>query len=144
MMIILLMMVVRRNLDPTRHTNSDALKAHIITFEVTNTSLIAHFFGSLAHITISDCCWKWNISLQTLLEEEEDQLKGFFIFRKTFKTTLTLTTRTGFTYIFDCSGLSLSHLSIWSPAEVSFEFRNFGNLLTWTCKLWSPWWNEVH
>lgn len=23
-----------RNLDPTRHTNSDALKAHIITFEV--------------------------------------------------------------------------------------------------------------
>ena len=24
-----------RNLDPTRHTNSDALKAHIITFEVT-------------------------------------------------------------------------------------------------------------
>ena len=38
-----------RNLDPTRHTNSDALKAHIITFEVTNTSLIAHFFRSLAH-----------------------------------------------------------------------------------------------
>ena len=79
-----------RNLDPTRHTNSDALKAHIITFEVTNTSLIAHFFRSLAHVTILDCCWKWDISLQTLLEEEEDQLKGFFIFRKTFKTTLAL------------------------------------------------------
>ena len=44
-------LVVRRNLDPTRHTNSDALKAHIITFEVTNTSLIAHFFRSLAHKT---------------------------------------------------------------------------------------------
>lgn len=52
--------------------------------------------------------------------------------------------RTGFTYIFDCSGLSLSHLSIWSPAEVSFEFRNFGTLLTWSCQLWSPWWNELH
>jgi len=63
---------VARNLDPTRHTNSDALKAHIITFEA-------------------------------LLEEEEDQLKGF-------------------TYIFDCSGLSLSHLSIWSPAEVGRVF----------------------
>jgi len=63
---------VARNLDPTRHTNSDALKAHIITFEA-------------------------------LLEEEEDQLRGF-------------------TYIFDCSGLSLSHLSIWSPAEVGRVF----------------------
>ena len=53
-------LVVRRNLDPTRHTNSDALKAHIITFEVTSTSLIAHFFRSLAHKTILDldCCWK--------------------------------------------------------------------------------------
>ena len=97
------------------------------------------------HKTILDCCWNWNISLQALLEEEEDQLKGFFIFRTTFRTTLNLAlrvTRTGFTYIFDCSGLSLSHLSIWSPAEVSFEFRNFGNLLTWTCQLWSLWWNE--
>ena len=57
-LMILMMMVVHRNLDPTRHTNSDALKAHIITFEVTNTSLIAHFFRSLAHITILYCCWK--------------------------------------------------------------------------------------
>jgi len=43
------------------------------------------------------------ITFEALLEEEEDQLRGF-------------------TYIFDCSGLSLSHLSIWSPAEVGRVF----------------------
>ena len=34
-----------------------------------------------------------------MLEEEENQIRGF-------------------TYIFDCSGLTLSHLSIWTPQEV--------------------------
>jgi len=59
---------VARNLDPSRHSNSDAMRAHIITFEA-------------------------------LLEDEENQVRGF-------------------TYIFDCSGLTLSHLSIWTPQEV--------------------------
>merc|ERR1719430_2355081 len=63
---------VARNLDPSRHTNSDAMRAHIITFEA-------------------------------LLEEEENQVRGF-------------------TYIFDCSGLTLSHLSIWTPQEVGKVF----------------------
>jgi len=57
-----------RSLDPTRHSNSDAMRAHILTFEA-------------------------------LLEEEDVQLKGF-------------------TYIFDCAGVSLAHLSIWSPSDV--------------------------
>jgi hypothetical protein len=34
---------------------------------------------------------------QALLEEEENQIRGF-------------------TYIFDCSGLTLSHLAIWTPS----------------------------
>lgn len=59
-------------LDPQRHTSSDAMRAHIMTFEA-------------------------------LLEEEETQLRGF-------------------TYIFDCSGITFSHLSIWSPAEVAKLF----------------------
>jgi len=56
-------------LDPNRFSNSDAMRAWIITFEA-------------------------------LMEEEDVQLKGF-------------------TYIFDCSGVSLSQLSIWSPAEAT-------------------------
>lgn len=63
---------VARNLDPTRHSNSDAMRAHILTFEA-------------------------------LLQEEENQIRGF-------------------TYIFDCSGLTLSHLSIWTPQEVGKIF----------------------
>ena len=38
--------------------------------------------------------------LQTLLRDEENQVRGF-------------------TYIFDCTGLTLSHLSIWTPQEVT-------------------------
>ncbi|XP_023328349.1 uncharacterized protein LOC111701335 [Eurytemora carolleeae] len=63
---------VARVLDPSRHTNSDAMRAHLLTFEA-------------------------------LLEEEETQLRGF-------------------TYIFDCSALSLSYISIWSPTEVTKMF----------------------
>jgi len=63
---------VARNLDPARHDNSDAMRAHILTFEA-------------------------------LLEEEENQIRGF-------------------TYIFDCSGLTLAHLSIWTPQEVAKVF----------------------
>ena len=37
---------------------------------------------------------------QTLLKDEENQIRGF-------------------TYVFDCSGLTLSHLSIWTPQECS-------------------------
>ena len=37
---------------------------------------------------------------QTLLQEEENQVRGF-------------------TYVFDCSGLTLAHLSIWTPQECS-------------------------
>lgn len=58
---------IARNLDPARHSNSDAMRAHILTFEA-------------------------------LLQEQENQIRGF-------------------TYIFDCSGLTLSHLSIWTPQE---------------------------
>ena len=43
------------------------------------------------------------VHLQALLEEEENQIRGF-------------------TYIFDCSGLTLSHLSIWTPQEVGKVF----------------------
>ena len=43
------------------------------------------------------------LSSQALLEEEENQIRGF-------------------TYIFDCSGLTLAHLSIWSPQEVAKVF----------------------
>jgi len=39
-------------------------------------------------------------TFETLLRDEENQIRGF-------------------TYIFDCTGLTLSHLSIWTPAEVS-------------------------
>jgi hypothetical protein len=38
-------------------------------------------------------------TLQALLEEEENQIRGF-------------------TYIFDCSGLTLSHLAIWTPSGI--------------------------
>ena len=38
--------------------------------------------------------------LQTLLQDQENQVRGF-------------------TYIFDCTGLTLSHLSIWTPQEVT-------------------------
>ena len=131
-LMILMMMVVHRNLDPTRHTNSDALKAHIITFEVTNTSLIAHFFRSNALVTILYCCWKWDISLQTLLEEEEDQLKGFF-FRTTFKTNLTCqVSRTSLT--------AAAFLSLISPSGVRprfFEHWKFGNLIIHTFEPWN-------
>lgn len=60
---------VARNLDPSRHTSSDAMRAHLITFEA-------------------------------LLEDEESQIRGF-------------------TYIFDCAGISLGHLGIWTPSEVA-------------------------
>jgi len=60
---------VARNMDPVKHSSSDAMRAHIMTFEA-------------------------------LLEDEENQIRGF-------------------TYIFDCSGLTLSHLSIWTPQEVA-------------------------
>lgn len=63
---------VAKNLDPTRHTNSDAMRAHLITFEA-------------------------------LLEDEESQIRGF-------------------SYIFDCQGLSLGHLGIWTPSEVAKMF----------------------
>lgn len=63
---------VARNLDPSRHTSSDAMRAHLITFEA-------------------------------LLEDEETQIRGF-------------------TYIFDCSGISLGHLGIWTPSEVAKIF----------------------
>lgn len=60
-------------LDPYRHTNSDQMRAFIITFEA-------------------------------LLEEEESQLRGF-------------------TYVFDCSGVSLAHITLWSPVEVRKMFN---------------------
>ena len=37
--------------------------------------------------------------LQALLLEQESQVRGF-------------------TYVFDCAGLTLAHLAIWSPQEV--------------------------
>jgi len=39
-------------------------------------------------------------TFETLLKDEENQIRGF-------------------TYVFDCSGLTLSHLSIWTPQECS-------------------------
>jgi len=39
-------------------------------------------------------------TFETLLQEEENQVRGF-------------------TYVFDCSGLTLAHLSIWTPQECS-------------------------
>ena len=44
-----------------------------------------------------------NFSLKALLADEENQVKGF-------------------TYIFDCSNLTLAQLSIWSPSEVRKAF----------------------
>ena len=38
--------------------------------------------------------------VQTLLHDEENQIRGF-------------------SYVFDCTGLTLAHLSIWTPAECS-------------------------
>ena len=38
--------------------------------------------------------------VQTLLHDEENQVRGF-------------------SYVFDCTGLTLAHLSIWTPAECS-------------------------
>ena len=38
--------------------------------------------------------------VQTLLHDEENQVRGF-------------------SYVFDCTGLTLAHLSIWTPSECS-------------------------
>lgn len=62
--------------------------------------LIVVVGGSSRSELMRKICWYLFSFFQTLLKDEENQIRGF-------------------TYVFDCSGLTLSHLSIWTPQECS-------------------------
>ena len=130
MMIILMMMELHRNLDPTRHTNSDALKAHIITFEVTNTSLIAHFFRSLAHKTILiDCCWKWNIFFAGPARGRRGPVERFLHISHNLQDHFNVTCHTDRFHV---------HLWLQRPFSLSSLHLESGRGFFWISKLWNP------
>ena len=65
--------------------------------------MILKFRVLFEHSTSHDRCHGSPIIeflIQTLLHDEENQIRGF-------------------SYVFDCTGLTLAHLSIWTPAECS-------------------------
>ena len=62
--------------------------------------LIVKVGGGKVEFIEENCAYLFDMFFQTLLKDEENQIRGF-------------------TYVFDCSGLTLSHLSIWTPQECS-------------------------